>query len=179
MLRTVSCQLDLNILVKLHVPYLSEKTKVTVRNEIVEIKAFQIYRLGEHFESRRFTMGIQVTKVPSYPAILDVGTTHNFALTKAHLLAWAGLHADDFPRIGKIRKDRENAHLCKANVWLHADALPFALEVHEGIAIFDGEWPRLPVLGLRALTNSKLQSFIYGDTKRVVIRTPPRRYWPF
>ena len=56
---------------------------------------------------------------------------------------------------------------------------PFKLMIDEGIAVFDADWPRLPILGLRALTKNKLQTFVYGDTKQVLIRTPPKWYWPF
>ena len=66
-----------------------------------------------------------------------------------------------------------------ASLWLHTDSEPFQLTINEGIAVMEGDWPRLPVLGLRALTNSKLQTFIYGDTLRALIRTPPKWYWPY
>jgi hypothetical protein len=73
-----------------------------------------------------------------------------------------------------MRVETTKATLYGAGLWLHTGANPFRFDVYEGIAVFDGSWPRLPVLGLRALTNSKLQTFIYGDEKRVVIRTPPK-----
>jgi hypothetical protein len=68
--------------------------------------------------------------------------------------------------------------LHRARIWLHSDSEPFQLSTEAGIAVVEGDWPRLPILGLRALTNSNLRVFIYGDTKRVLIRTPPW-YWPF
>ena len=65
-----------------------------------------------------------------------------------------------------------------ANLWLHGDEGPFALTIPDGVAVYESGGPRLPILGLRALTNSKLQTLIYGDALRVVIRTPPPWYWP-
>src|SRR5207237_7679558 len=106
-------------------------------------------------------------RLPKITAIVDIGTTHNFALTEKHLMRWAGIHAASLREAGRIRKESTKAPLHEARLWLHTDDGPFNLTIDEGIAVFDGTWPRLPVLGLRALTKSKLQTFIYGDKKRV------------
>ena len=117
--------------------------------------------------------------MPEFQAILDIGTTHNFVLTEAHLRRWAGIHKASLPPIGKLRIEDLEAGLRTAGLWLHLNNEPFPLDIEEGIAVLDGDWPRLPILGLRALTNSKLQTFIYGDAMQVVICTPSPWYWPF
>jgi hypothetical protein len=162
--------------VKLNCPYYSEKSKLAVRDEIVEVKAHQIivWVSISSDESSEWD-----PRLPRLPAILDTGTTHNFSLTEDHLLAWAGIHVGSLGNLGRVRIEGRNAPLCNVGLWLHTDGAPFELEVDSGIAVLEGDWPRLPILGLRALTNSKLQTFIYGDTKQVVIRTPPPWYWPF
>jgi hypothetical protein len=162
--------------VKLHLSYFSEKSKVTVKGEIVGVKAFQII----------VWVSIAVKgapdwdpRIPKMPAILDIGNTHNFALTHEHLVRWAGLHPGSLPTLNKVRESGRHGLLRSAGLWLHTDDDPFHLDIQEGIAVMDGDWPRLPVLGLRALTNSNLQTSIYGDTRHVHIRTPPKWYWPF
>jgi hypothetical protein len=162
--------------VKVHLAYYSEKTTISVVNEIFEVKQFQII-VWVSIAIRRKSPLNPVS--PKLPAKLDIGNTHNFALTRTQLLNWAGIHSERIPRMGRIRREGTTVPLHKADLWLHTDAESYKLEIDEGIAIFDGDWPRLPILGLRALTNSKLQTFIYGDTLQALIRTPPKWYWPF
>jgi hypothetical protein len=162
--------------VKLHLSYFADKTKVAVKDEFVDVKAFQIIVW--------VSIAPKVTsdwdpRIPKIPAILDIGNTHNFALTREHLVRWAGIHPDSLPKLRKVRESGRRGLLRSAGLWLHSDGDPFQLIISEGIAILDGDWPRLPILGLRALTKNKLQTFIYGDTKQVIIRTPPPWYWPF
>ena len=161
---------------KLQLPYHARKTQVTFADKIVDVKAYQII------------VWVSVTlesfqdwdaKSPRFPAILDTGNNHNFAITEQQLSAWAGLAVDSLSPTTRIREKGEKIQLRRAALWLHMSDAPFRMNVVDGIAIYSGNWPRLPILGLRALTNSKLQTFIYGDTKQVLIRTPPRWYWPF
>ena len=161
---------------KLHLPYFSEKTKVKVHNEVVEVKAFQIIVWVSVASDATAAWD---ARVPRLPAILDIGNNHNFAITDAHLLKWAGIHAASLIQLKSMRERGKKVPLVDAGLWLHTDGEPFKIRIHEGIAVYDGDWPRLPILGLRALTENKLQIFIYGDTKRVIIRTPPKWYWPF
>jgi hypothetical protein len=162
--------------VKLHLPYHTEKTKITVQNAVVEVKAFQIIVWVSVVIGRTSDWDLRTPKIP---AILDIGNTHNFAITQEHLVRWTGIHPESLPKLNRVRESSNRGILRSAGLWLHSDGDPYKLEADEGIAVMDGDWPRLPILGLRALTNSKLQTFIYGDTKQVVIRTPPRWFWPF
>lgn len=161
---------------KLHLPYHSEKTHVRVGTEVVDIKAFQIVVWMSLLSEETTTWDDRMAK---FPAILDIGTTHNFAITNAHLMRWAGIHPASLRELGRLRIESRIAPLFSAGLWLHTDHEPFSLKVMDGIAILEGDWPRLPVLGLRAITNNQLRTFIYGDTKQVLIRTPPKWYWPF
>lgn len=161
---------------KLHLTYSVEKTSVKVEGEAVEIKPFQII----------VSVSVSIPgdsewdpRTPKLPTILDVGNNHNFSLTEEHLVRWAGLQPTSLDLVKTMRESGKRVPLRSAGLWLHFDEEPFNLDVNEGIAVYDGDWPRLPILGLRALTNSKLQTFIYGDTKQVLIRTPPPWYWPF
>lgn len=161
---------------KPHLSYSSEKTAITVRDKVVEIKPFQIVvwiGLSDPDISTRDP------NIQPIPALLDTGNNHNLALTSKHLVEWAGMHAANLPASKHVREGGEKLMLRRAGLWLQTAGNPFRLNVDEGIVIFNDDWPRLPILGLRALTNSNLQTFIYGDTKRVVIRTPSRWYWPF
>ena len=161
---------------KLQLSYFPEKTKITVENEVVEVKAFQIIVWVSLAAGRTSDWDPQI---PKLPAILDIGNTHNFAITQEHLVRWAGLHPESLPKLNRVRESGNRGMLRSAGLWLLSDGSPYKLEIDEGIAVMDGDWPRLPILGLRALTNSKLQTFIYGDTKQVLIRTPPKWNWPF
>jgi len=162
--------------VKLHLSYYSEKAHISVHDEVIEIKQFQII-VWVSVSTPLFKEWAPNT--PRIPAILDIGNNHNFAITKEQLGRWAGISSISLPMLKKARVAGRPGNLHRASLWLHSDNDPFSLKNEEGIAVLDGDWPHLPILGLRALTNTKLQTFIYGDTKRVLIRTPPKWYWPF
>jgi hypothetical protein len=130
--------------VKSHLNYHSEKTTISVRDELVEIKAHQII----------VWVSLSVAdidewdeRIPKFPAILDIGHTHAFALTEHHLRKWAGIHVSTLSRIGTMRKENTRAPLHRANLWLHMDSGPLDLVVDNGIAIFSEDWPSLPILG--------------------------------
>jgi hypothetical protein len=163
--------------VKLHLQYHSEKTQVAVDDRSVDVKPYQIIVwisiLTDDFEQWH-------SGAPRVPAILDTGNNHNFAITEQQLVHWAGIHSTALAEVGHAREAGRRVKLCDATVWLHGgDNQPMKLTVAGGVAVYEGSWPRLPILGLRALTNSNLQVLIYGDTKRAVLRTPPPWYWPF
>lgn len=161
---------------KLQLPYHARKTQVSFADKIVEVKAYQIIVwVGVTLESFP-ELG---PTSPRFPAILDTGNNHNFAITEQQLNAWAGLLVDSLSPTARIREQGEKIQLRRAALWLHTGDAPFRMNVADGIAVYDGNWPRLPILGLRALTNSKLQTFIYGDTMEALIRTAPPWYWPF
>jgi hypothetical protein len=162
--------------VKLHLPYYAEKTNVSIRGEVVEVKAFQIIvwvsvsiPLIQDWDAN----------IPRIPAILDIGNNHNFALSEEQMVRWAGLQPASLKLLKVMREKGERVPLHSASLWIHTDADPFRLNVKGGIAVYESGAPRLPIFGPPSLTNNKPQTFIYGDTKQVLIRTPPKWYWPF
>jgi hypothetical protein len=161
--------------VKLVLPYYEDKTRVSVGSETVDVKAFQII-LWLSVSSQR--SDDWDPRTPRFPAILDVGNNHNFAISDEHLIKWAGIQSASMHALKKIREKGTTIPLRSAALWLHANDAVFRLNVDEGIAVYPTDGPRLPILGLRAITNTKLRALIHGDQKRVILRTPPPWYWP-
>jgi hypothetical protein len=65
--------------VNLHVSYFSEKNNVTLKNDVVGVKAFQIIVWVSVALRKPLEWD---PRIPKVPAILDIGKTHNFALTR-------------------------------------------------------------------------------------------------
>ena len=55
---------------------------------------------------------------PSFPAILDTGLNHNFAIREDQLSSWTGLM---LPRIGSVAVDRYVIPLLSANLWIYGN----------------------------------------------------------
>ncbi|HZZ80659.1 MAG TPA: hypothetical protein VFE62_19305 [Gemmataceae bacterium] len=161
---------------KFPLQYASEKSIVKVGNQSIEVKAYQIVLWMSISGPATTSLSVKVLK---FPAILDTGTTHNFFLTVDQLQRWARIPVSGLKQKGNIRLQGTKAPLFDATLWLRGEEEEYWLTTNDGIAVFEGDWPRLPILGLRALTNSELQVLIYGNTKRAIVRTPPPWYWPF
>jgi hypothetical protein len=122
---------------------------------------------------------------PRFPAILDTGHTHNFAIQQQHLIRWAGLRPDALAPLGQIRHGGRRIPLHAAELWLHQNepgkftmvSKQVQLEIPRGIAVFpDGaKYPRLPLLGLRALLSNNLHLVVDGERQTVNLRTPDWR----
>lgn len=160
-------------------PYSSEATFVFAPGGSVRVKPYQIVVA--------VSVGLQALgewdpRMPHFPAILDTGNNHNLSITRGHLLRWAGLQAEALRIIGAIRERQQRIPLHAASVWLHRnrpgeqamrDQEPVPLNLEEGIAVYpDDLGPRLPVLGLRALTQNQLHVAIDPERMRVNLRTP-------
>lgn len=116
---------------------------------------------------------------PIFPAILDTGHSHNFAIREDHL-DWAKLPR--ICRIGSIRLGDEILPLIAANVWLHrnrpnmrmVEGGAYLLELNEGVAVYPQGMPnpaRLPILGLRGLIKNNLTLLIDGKKRWVTLKT--------
>lgn len=160
---------------KLHLRYFSNKTRLPLGNEEIEVKPYQII-VWLSLATPAFSDWAE--SMPRFPAILDLGNNHNLAITTQQLQSWTGIVADALPLRKRIRIEGRIARLRESVVWLHTGIDPFRLSMDKGIAVVDDSWPRLPILGLRALTASKLRLHVYGDTMQAIIRTPPPWYWP-
>jgi hypothetical protein len=127
--------------------------------------------------------------LPPFPAILDTGHTHNFSIREDHLSRWAGLDTARLRSLGNLRQQGRLIPLHAANVWLHQnvrrnrdqllDRPPQLLELPRGIAVHPVAtgFPRLPLLGLRALIANNLHLTLVGDQALVNLRTPDWRTW--
>jgi len=141
---------------------------------------------GEALRTRPFQIIVQVSlsdtltwdaRTPIIPALLDTGLNHNFSIQERHLVRWAGLHLAALPLLGAMREGSRTPSLRFAGVWIHRNQPGrqdlrsgelFLLPLREGIAIYpdDGsDYPRLPLLGLRAIIKNNLKLVIDGKRK--------------
>jgi hypothetical protein len=169
-------------------PYFDARTVVVVRNREVPIKPQQIVVWVSLADIEQSEL---VSGTPRFPAILDTGCSHNFAIREEHLIQWAGLRPEYFRKIGDTRVNNVAVSLHHADVWLHGNEpgrrdemrndRPFCLELDQGIMVYPTgtpNAPRLPLLGLRGLKWARLQLAIDCEHRRVRLRTP-RRFWFF
>jgi hypothetical protein len=163
-------------------PYAAAPTTETVRGESLTVKPFQIVMW--------VSIGIREIvawdpRTPRLPAVLDTGNNHHFSISSTHLGRWAGIQPAALPRLREIRDRGKRITLHAARLWLHpnipgerqvAAAEPVGLNIDEGIALYPDEAaPRLPVLGLRALTVNKLHLMVDAERRLVQLRTPDWR----
>jgi hypothetical protein len=109
---------------------------------------------------------------PRFPAVLDTGNNHNFAIRHDQFVRWTGL---TLPKRGLVNVGGRTIPLYAANVWIHPDlGDPFRLRVEEGIVVYPPDVAnpaRLPILGLRSIVRSGLTLLIDGKTKDVTVTT--------
>lgn len=157
---------------------------------------------GEHVSSsipnvplylKPFQIGIRVSILdePNWdsraliiPALLDTGNNHNFSIQDRHLIRWAGIHPESLRYLGVIRDREHSPSLRFARIWIHRNRRgsrdliqcePFLLRLEEGIAIYPSDqsnYPRLPLLGLRAIIKNQLKLVIDGKRKHASLRSP-------
>ena len=122
-------------------------------------------------------------RTPRLPAILDPGNNHNFSISRGHLLRWAGIDSKLLDLLGEIRERGQKLPLHAAALWLHSnrpgtrevqpDAAPCRLTLTKGLALYpDATGARLPLVGLRALTQNHLYLTIDGQQRSASLRTP-------
>lgn len=168
-------------------PIPESSSETVVRGERVRLRANQIILW--------LTITPRLDRPPNpaavrFPAILDTGHTHTLALQERHLVNWAGLWPDALPVSGAVRDRGRRVILRAATIWIYAnqpesrdrlaDRPPFRLRVSEGVAVYPSgvEFPRLPVLGLRAIVENALILKVVGLRREATLRTA-RRWWPF
>jgi hypothetical protein len=109
---------------------------------------------------------------PRFPAVLDTGNNHNFAIRQEQLDRWTGL---TLAKRGLVNVGGRTLPLYAANVWIHSDHRgAFRLRMEEGIVVYpDVPNPaRLPILGLRGLVRNGVRLIIDGKTQEVTVSTP-------
>jgi len=156
-------------------------------------KRYQFDIHGEPLKIRPFQILIQVSlsdipawdpRTPLIPALLDTGNNHNFSIQERHLTRWVGVHSQSLPFLGEMREGARTPSLRFANLWIHRNRSgcrdlnarePFLLPLEEGIAVYpdDGtNYPRLPLLGLRAIIKNDLKLVIDGKRKHASLSSP-------
>ncbi len=169
-------------------PFFETPTSVAFRGRHLEVKPYQIIvwispvsRISE----------LPDPNLPRFPAVLDTGFSHNFAIREEELNQWAGLDTRTLPVLGNARINGIPARLLDAKIGLYRNQAgqrdlllpdsPFHLELSRGIAVYPRNTPgapRLPLLGLRALRQTNLQLWINCRKCRVHLSTS-RWFWLF
>jgi hypothetical protein len=168
-------------------PIPREPSEVVVHGERVRLRANQII-VWVSLTSRPT---LELTPVVrAFPAILDTGHTHTFSVQSRHLVEWAGVSIDALPVTGIARERGRRVTRRAARIWIRPSATgsqdrlahrpPFLLTNFEGIAVYPPElnFPRLPILGLRAISDNRLVLTINGHRREATLRTA-YRCWPF
>lgn len=160
-------------------PFASEPRVFDVHRERLRIKPFQIVvqlSISGPWEWDPVASII--------PVLLDTGNNHNFSIQQNQLIGWAGVHPQSLPLLGAMREGGRSLSLRYANAWIHRNqpghidlkgGEPFLLAMNEGIAVYpdDGSnYPRLPVLGLRAIVKNNLKLVVDGKRKHVSLSSP-------
>jgi len=167
-------------------PFSEKPDEIILRNERVRIRANQII-LWVSLSLRRVNSA-NPTAIP-FPVILDTGHNHSFSIHERHLTEWAGLRPDSLISLGTIGDRRQRVLLRAANIWVHpnergsrerlAEKPPLLIETKKGIAVYPGsDFPRLPIMGLRALAENNLVLNVDGPRRQATLRTQIR-WWPF
>ncbi len=169
------------MLILRQLPFRETETTVSVAEAKVTIRAYQIIVWISLTRQKLVELD---PDTPRFPAVLDTGNNHNFALQREHLAAWSGLDPSTLVGRGQIQVGNQVLPLVEANVWIHRNQPgerdtfskrpPFCLELPEGIAVYPpgvSTVARLPILGLRALVRNGLHLTIDGKNHHVNLRT--------
>jgi hypothetical protein len=143
-----------------------------------DVKPYQIVLLVSIADRR---VDVLPDGAPRFPAILDTGNNHNFAMHQAHLERWAPMI---LPVAGRVEIGTSTIPLLAANVWIHPNRPgtidptgqpPLRLELQRGIIVYPPDVPnpvRLPILGLRGLIRNRLRLTIDGDGRHLTLESP-------
>jgi hypothetical protein len=116
-----------------------------------------------------------------FPAILDTGHSHNFSLRTEHVAEWTTINPQNLQPIGIAKVNGRRVILVRSNIRLHRNARgtrdqlrgqPMLLELTQGLALHEARdpfAPRLPILGLRAITSAGLRVVIDGRKRELSI----------
>jgi hypothetical protein len=168
-----------------HMPFPHEPGEVVVRGERVRVRANQIILWASLTLGR--VKSPNPTAIP-FPVILDTGHTHSLSLHERHLVEWAGLRPEMLAVRMTVRERGQRVLLREANIWVHpnvrgvrdelANLPPHFVGAKRGIAVYpSGDFPRLPILGLRAIAENGLILNVDGPRRQATLRTPT--WWPF
>ncbi len=165
-------------------PFSSRRSTILLGGEEIAVKADQIVLWMSLTEEGASP---PVPRSPRFPAVLDTGLSHNFAIREEQLADWAGLYPPLLHMLGHGRLNGRSINVLAADAWIHRnrpgqrdalpDYLPFPLDFTGGIAVYPRgtpDTPRLPALGMRALRLNGLRLLVEGDRCLVSLRTRRR-----
>jgi hypothetical protein len=160
-------------------PFLDTRSDVWTPERLETVKPYQIVVTVSLAMRERLEPD---PGLPRFPAILDTGHNHNFAIREQQLRSWAQITPSESRHYIAVQGRR--IPLINAGFWLFPNEpgqsavsgrLPRRLAMPEGIAIFPEDLPnqaRLPILGLRALVINDLKLIIDGKRREVTLKTP-------
>jgi hypothetical protein len=168
------------------VPIPEVTSEIVFREERVRVRGDQIIAW---VTLTRALTGVRDPRLVPFPAILDTGHNDTFSIQERHLVEWAGLDPTSLPRAAAARDRGLRLTLRTAEIWVHrnqpgtrdrlAAAEPYGLSAPRGIAVYPSatNFPRLPLLGLRAITRNRLVLVVNGHRREATLRTA-YRWWP-
>ena len=168
-----------------HLPIPEDDEIAFVGTEYVRLKGSEII-IWASLSLKKTT--IWDPAIPCFPAILDTGNNHYFCIQEQHLRRWAGVRPETLGILGRVRQADERLPLRPACIWLHRNVpgkrerleglRPQRLELPRGIAVYpknDDNFPRLPLIGMRALLANGLYLSVNGQKQFAHLRTPDWR----
>jgi len=145
-------------------PYCEEATLLSFHGGAVDIRPYQI------------VVWVRLQRL-LFPAVLDTGFSGNLYLTATHLDSLGGIAF--LKQIGHVEVNRLVQPVFESNVWLHHNrpgtreptdqANP--LTIDEGIIVAAENGPRIPLLGMKAITRSRLKLSVDGERREVTLKT--------
>lgn len=166
-------------------PFFDRPTELIFRGQRIPIRSDQII-LWLTLTPR--SVASPTATASPFPVILDTGHTHTFSIRRSHLIEWAGIRPESLPSRRRVRDRGLTLMLHSAHIWCHPnrrgefDSLkviaPHHLEAPIGIAVYPDSFPRLPILGLKAISDNKLTLRIDGRRRQATLRTTAN-WWPF
>ncbi len=123
---------------------------------------------------------------PPFPALLDSGNNSSAYLNEHHLEHWAGIPTLFLRFLKHKRVNEGRIPFRRADIWIHPNVpgtserdpgrAPFLLELREGIAVSPvltdrPAFPRVPLVGFRALRENGLDFWLDSRTERFTVWT--------
>jgi hypothetical protein len=102
---------------RIHQPIPETAGRVVTPDGPVEVLPYQIVVMVSIAATRVIALPADA---PRFPAVLDTGNNHNFAIRHEHLDRWTGL---SLPKRGLVIVGGRTIPLYAANVWIHPEIL--------------------------------------------------------
>jgi hypothetical protein len=147
-------------------PYHDKPTLLTFGSRTVEVRSYQI------------VIWASIDRL-MFPVIVDTGHSHNFSIPQRQLIEWAGV--PELEQIGEVEVNRQRMPQYRSDLRLHRnrpgtreprqETSPLVFD--QGITVIPQDIegaPRMPLLGLRALTLNRLRLSIDGKRRQVTLR---------